>query len=58
MLDMGFIDDVSNILEHTPPERQTCLFSATLPPNDQIADTPLHEGPGNDFDDLGDGHQS
>ena len=32
MLDMGFIDDVSDILEHTPPERQTCLFSATLPP--------------------------
>ena len=32
MLDMGFIDDVSNILEHTPPERQTCLFSATLSP--------------------------
>ncbi len=32
MLDMGFIDDVSSILEHTPPERQTCLFSATLPP--------------------------
>ncbi|NCF56056.1 MAG: DEAD/DEAH box helicase [Planctomycetia bacterium] len=32
MLDMGFIDDVNDILQHTPPERQTCLFSATLPP--------------------------
>jgi len=32
MLDMGFIDDVSEILQHTPPERQTYLFSATLPP--------------------------
>lgn len=32
MLDMGFIDDVSEILDHTPQERQTFLFSATLPP--------------------------
>jgi len=31
MLDMGFIDDVSAILERTPPERQTLLFSATIP---------------------------
>ncbi|MFQ5655497.1 MAG: DEAD/DEAH box helicase, partial [Planctomycetota bacterium] len=32
MLDMGFIDEVSAILERTPPERQTMLFSATIPP--------------------------
>ncbi|HZN60257.1 MAG TPA: DEAD/DEAH box helicase, partial [Planctomycetota bacterium] len=31
MLDMGFIDDVSAIIEKTPPERQTLLFSATVP---------------------------
>ncbi len=31
MLRMGFIDDVEQILEHTPPERQTALFSATMP---------------------------
>ncbi|HLU49047.1 MAG TPA: DEAD/DEAH box helicase, partial [Planctomycetota bacterium] len=31
MLDMGFIDDVTKILDRTPPERQTLLFSATLP---------------------------
>lgn len=31
MLKMGFIDDVENILEHTPAERQTALFSATMP---------------------------
>jgi ATP-dependent RNA helicase DeaD len=31
MLRMGFIDDVEWILEHTPPERQTALFSATMP---------------------------
>jgi ATP-dependent RNA helicase DeaD len=31
MLRMGFIDDVEWILEHTPTERQTALFSATMP---------------------------
>ena len=31
MLRMGFIDDVSWILEHTPATRQTALFSATMP---------------------------
>lgn len=32
MLRMGFIDDVERILADTPAERQTALFSATLPP--------------------------
>lgn len=32
MLKMGFIDDVETILKATPTERQTALFSATLPP--------------------------
>ncbi len=32
MLDMGFIEDVEFILEHVPSERQTGLFSATMPP--------------------------
>lgn len=31
MLNMGFIEDVEKILGETPPERQTALFSATLP---------------------------
>jgi ATP-dependent RNA helicase DeaD len=31
MLDMGFADDIEQILEATPPARQTALFSATLP---------------------------
>lgn len=31
MLDMGFIDDIEFILDHTPRERQTALFSATMP---------------------------
>jgi len=32
MLDMGFADDLDAILEQTPKERQTALFSATMPP--------------------------
>ncbi len=32
MLDMGFLDDVSAILELTPDSRNTWLFSATYPP--------------------------
>jgi ATP-dependent RNA helicase RhlE len=31
MLDMGFLPDVRRILTHLPRERQTLLFSATLP---------------------------
>jgi len=31
MLDMGFIDDIEWILQRVPNERQTMLFSATLP---------------------------
>jgi ATP-dependent RNA helicase DeaD len=31
MLDMGFADDIEQIIEGTPPARQTALFSATLP---------------------------
>jgi ATP-dependent RNA helicase DeaD len=32
MLDMGFADDLEAILEAVPEERQTALFSATIPP--------------------------
>jgi ATP-dependent RNA helicase RhlE len=32
MLDMGFIPDIRRILKHLPSERQTLLFSATMPP--------------------------
>jgi ATP-dependent RNA helicase DeaD len=31
MLDMGFIEDIESILQETPAERQTMLFSATMP---------------------------
>ncbi|MFO8132988.1 MAG: DEAD/DEAH box helicase [Thermoplasmatota archaeon] len=30
MLDMGFIDDVDKIIRHTPKDRQTLMFSATI----------------------------
>ena len=32
MLNMGFVDDVEMILSCLPPERQTLMFSATIPP--------------------------
>ncbi len=32
MLDMGFFDDIMKIVGEMPKERQTLLFSATLPP--------------------------
>ena len=32
MMDMGFIDDIEWILEQLPEQRQTALFSATMPP--------------------------
>jgi ATP-dependent RNA helicase DeaD len=38
MLDMGFSEDIEAILSDTPGERQTMLFSATLPPRiDKLA---------------------
>jgi ATP-dependent RNA helicase RhlE len=47
MLDMGFIHDVRRILKHIPDQRQTLLFSATLPHEilelgGQILRDPLH----------------
>lgn len=35
MLNMGFIDDIDQIMSHTPDTRRTLLFSATMP--DRIA---------------------
>jgi ATP-dependent RNA helicase RhlE len=32
MLDMGFSDDIVKIISYLPKERQTLLFSATMPP--------------------------
>ena len=44
MLRMGFIDDVELILSHSPKEKQTALFSATMPgPIKKITERYLHE---------------
>lgn len=32
MLNMGFLDDIEAIINQTPKDRQTLLFSATMPP--------------------------
>ncbi|MCX6695922.1 MAG: DEAD/DEAH box helicase, partial [Candidatus Altiarchaeota archaeon] len=33
MLDMGFIDDIRRVISYLPEQRQTMLFSATIPEN-------------------------
>ena len=44
MLDMGFIDDIMQIVRQLPAERQTMLFSATMPAEiQQLANTILHD---------------
>jgi ATP-dependent RNA helicase DeaD len=44
MLNMGFLEDVQFVLEQTPDERQTALFSATLPaPIREIASQYLND---------------
>ena len=44
MLDMGFIDDIMQIVKQLPAERQTMLFSATMPAEIQkLAATILHD---------------
>jgi superfamily II DNA/RNA helicase len=35
MLDMGFYDDIMQVVKHLPKERQTLMFSATMPPKIQ-----------------------
>ncbi|MFD2613247.1 DEAD/DEAH box helicase [Paenibacillus gansuensis] len=47
MLDMGFMEDITSILSLVPEERQTMLFSATMPANirklaDQFLKNPEH----------------
>ncbi|HEV7750216.1 MAG TPA: DEAD/DEAH box helicase [Baekduia sp.] len=44
MLDMGFAEDIEAILSETSPERQTILFSATMPPRiNRMVDRHLRE---------------
>lgn len=47
MLNMGFIEDIQAIINATPKERQTLLFSATMPPSikalaNNFLQEPLH----------------
>ena len=47
MLNMGFIEDIKAIISATPQERQTLLFSATMPPaikalGSQFLQDPIH----------------
>jgi ATP-dependent RNA helicase DeaD len=49
MLNMGFIDDIEKILGETPVERQTMLFSATMPKeilriSKNYMENPVHVG--------------
>ena len=44
MLDMGFFDDIKQIIGYLPKKRQTILFSATMPPKMRLlANQILHE---------------
>lgn len=44
MMDMGFYDDIMKIINQLPKERQTLLFSATMPPKiRQLSKTILQE---------------
>ena len=44
MLDMGFYDDIMTIVRRLPKERQTILFSATMPPKiRQLAKTIMRD---------------
>ena len=44
MLDMGFAEDIEEILKSTPDDRQTVMFSATVPPRiNGIAKRHLHD---------------
>ena len=43
MLDMGFAEDIMSIVKEMPKERQTILFSATMPPKiAELARTVMH----------------
>ena len=44
MLDMGFYEDIMTIVKRLPPDRQTIMFSATMPPKiRQMAKAIMHD---------------
>src|SRR3954466_11961630 len=46
MLSAGFYDEVTRILDHLPSDRQTLLFSATVPPDIEGLGAKDFRGPG------------
>jgi superfamily II DNA/RNA helicase len=60
MLDMGFSDDVLNIISHCPAQRQTLVFSATLNHYGviKLADKILHQHSIVALNTLHDGHSN
>jgi ATP-dependent RNA helicase RhlE len=45
MLDMGFYDDIVKIINYLPKQRQTLLFSATMPPKIRALATKILNNP-------------
>ncbi len=45
MLDMGFLPDITRIMNQCPPKKQTMLFSATFPPEIQSLVTKMLNDP-------------
>ena len=45
MIDMGFIEDITTILNFTPPSRQSLLFSATFPESIQTITSEFMKDP-------------
>lgn len=45
MLDMGFIDDIKDIIGRLPSKKQTLLFSATMPPEIQTLASKILKNP-------------
>ena len=45
MLDMGFLDSITAVVEHAPGPRQTLLFSATYPPEIRALSRALQRDP-------------
>lgn len=45
MLDMGFFDDINTIINYLPKERQTVMFSATMPPKIRLLANKITKDP-------------
>lgn len=45
MLDMGFFDDIKSIINYLPKNRQTIMFSATMPPKMRLLANQISNNP-------------